>query len=152
MSADHQALHLVQTVLDCEDARQLAEFYRELLGLRYRPGDEAPAFGDPDPRGHDWLVLVGANGERRLAFQRVASLPAATWPDGPIPQQIHLDLCVDSREDFRAEHARVLSLGAKLLRDRSDDPDEPLLVYADPAGHPFCIFVLTAKADAENPT
>jgi hypothetical protein len=28
-----------------------------------------------------------------------------------------------------------------VLRDRSDDPDEPLRVYADPAGHPFCIFV-----------
>jgi hypothetical protein len=32
-------------------------------------------------------------------------------------------------------------LGARLLLDRSDDQDEPLRVYADPAGHPFCIFV-----------
>ncbi len=148
MSSDHRALHLVQTVLDCEDARQLAEFYRELLGLRYRPGDEAPAYGEPDPRGQDWLALIGADGERGLAFQRVASLPPATWPDGPIPQQIHLDLCVDTLEDLAAEHARALSLGARLLRDRSDDPDEPLRVYADPAGHPFCIFVLSQEADS----
>jgi len=27
------------------------------------------------------------------------------------------------------------------LFDRSDDPDEPLFVFADPAGHPFCLFV-----------
>jgi hypothetical protein len=29
--------------------------------------------------------------------------------------------------------------GARLIQDRSDDPEEPLRVYADPAGHPFCI-------------
>lgn len=32
-------------------------------------------------------------------------------------------------------------LDATLLLDESDDPDEQLYVYADPAGHPFCIFV-----------
>lgn len=146
MSADHRALHLVQTVLDCEDPRQLAEFYRELLGLRYRRGDEPPALGGPDPRGQDWLVLIGENDEPRLAFQGVATLPPASWPDGPVPQQLHLDMSVTTPEDFHAEHARALSLGAKLLRDRSDDPDEPLHVYADPASHPFCIFVAGPKA------
>lgn len=39
------------------------------------------------------------------------------------------------------QHGRALALGATLLRDRSDDPEEPLRVYADPAGHPFCLFV-----------
>src|SRR4030088_794582 len=32
-----------QVVLDGTDARQLAEFYRQLLGWQYRPGDELPA-------------------------------------------------------------------------------------------------------------
>jgi hypothetical protein len=27
------------------------------------------------------------------------------------------------------------------LEDRFDNPEEPLYVFADPAGHPFCIFV-----------
>ena len=36
-------------------------------------------------------------------------------------------------------YARALALGARLLEDRSDDSEEPLRVYADPAGHPFCI-------------
>jgi len=39
------------------------------------------------------------------------------------------------------QHERVLALGGRLLHDRSDDPEEPLRVYRDPAGHPFCVFV-----------
>jgi catechol 2,3-dioxygenase-like lactoylglutathione lyase family enzyme len=127
---------LRQVVLDCTDARALAEFYRRLLGLVYRPGDEPS--DQPDP---DWLVLRTRDGIPQLAFQQVDHLPAATWPDDRIPQQFHLDLTVASVEDLRTQHDRVLSLGGRLLRDRMDDPDEPLRVYADPAGHPFCIFV-----------
>ena len=33
-------------------------------------------------------------------------------------------------------HERALALGARPLEDRSDDPEEPLRVYADPAGAP----------------
>jgi catechol 2,3-dioxygenase-like lactoylglutathione lyase family enzyme len=128
-------------VLDCTDARGLAEFYRQLLGFRYRPGDEPPTAGEPDPKGEDWLVLRDEAGTNRLAFQQVATLPAATWPEGPIPQQLHLDLTVRSEAELDAQHARALGLGARMLLDRTDDPEEPLRVYADPAGHPFCIFV-----------
>jgi hypothetical protein len=55
--------------------------------------------------------------------------------------QLHLDLTVDSVEDLDEQHGRVLELGGELRHDRSDDPDEPLRAYADPAGHVFCIFV-----------
>ena len=50
-------------------------------------------------------------------------------------------MTVPSFEDLEAQHERVLSLGGRLLYDRSDDPQEQLRVYADPAGHPFCIIV-----------
>ena len=130
---------LRQVVLDTTDARGLAEFYREVLGLQYRPGDEPPAPGEPDPNGQDWLVLRGAGVQ--LAFQQVEELPAATWPSGPHPQMLHLDTTVPTAEELDDQHARVLALGARLLLDRRDDPEEPLYVYADPAGHPFCIFV-----------
>ncbi|MGH9252163.1 MAG: VOC family protein, partial [Acidimicrobiales bacterium] len=133
-------------VLDCTDARVLAEFYRRLLGLRYRPGDEPPANGGPDPQGEDWLVLRDTAGNASMAFQQVAVLPEATWPDGPIPQQLHLDMTVPTTADLDAQHERALALGARLLHDRSDDPEEPLRVYADPAGHPFCIFVADSAA------
>jgi hypothetical protein len=134
--------NLRQVVLDCTDARSLAEFYRLLLGLLYRPGDEPPEAGEVDERGRDWLVLRTPDGIPQLAFQQVTHLPETTWPDGPVPQQLHLDMTVASVEELEAQHRRVLSLGGRLLYDRSDDPEEPLRVYADPAGHPFCIFVV----------
>jgi hypothetical protein len=130
-----------QVVLDGTDARLLAEFYRQLLGLRYRPGDEPPPAGQPDPQGRDWLVLRNPAGGVQVAFQQVAALPRATWPEGPVPQQLHLDLTVPTTAELDAQHRRALALGAELLEDRADDPEEPLRVYADPAGHPFCIFV-----------
>ncbi|WP_454051163.1 VOC family protein [Cellulomonas sp. Marseille-Q8402] len=131
---------VVQTVLDTTDPRGLAEFYRELLGLDYRPGDEPPAAGEPDPNGEDWLVLQG-EGRWPLAFQKVPEITPPTWPDPAVPQQLHLDMTVPDGDTLDAWHERVLSLGATLLFDRRDDPDEPLRVYADPSGHPFCIFV-----------
>ncbi len=55
---DEQAFPVIrQTVLDATDPRRLAEFYRQLFGLRYRPGDEPPAPGQPDAAGQDWLIL-----------------------------------------------------------------------------------------------
>ena len=132
---------IVQTVLDTEDARGLAEFYRELFGLTYRGGDEPPAAGEPDPKGQEWLVLQGPNGQSSLAFQQVDRLPEATWPKGPRPQMLHLDTRVPTVADLYAQRQRALNLGARELLDRSQDPEEPQFVLADPAGHPFCIFV-----------
>jgi catechol 2,3-dioxygenase-like lactoylglutathione lyase family enzyme len=128
-----------QTVLDTTDPRRLAEFYRQLFGLRYHPGDEPPGPGQPDPKGQDWLILTSPAGGAVLAFQKVGELAGATWPDGPVPQQLHLDTTVPTEADLDVAHERALALGARLLQDRSDDPEEPLRVYADPAGHPFCI-------------
>jgi Glyoxalase-like domain len=129
-----------QVVLDTTDVRGLAEFYRELFALDYREGDEPPPPGEPDVPGRDWLVLRNPGGVQ-LAFQQTEALPASTWPAADVPQQLHLDCTVPDRAAFELAHERALALGAVLRLDRSDDPDEPLHVYADPAGHPFCIFV-----------
>jgi hypothetical protein len=48
---------------------------------------------------------------------------------------------VETRAELDEQHERAISLGARLLADQADDPEEPLRVYADPAGHPFCLFV-----------
>lgn len=130
---------LLHTVLDTTDARGLAEFYRELLGLRYRPGDAPPTDGSTDDA--DWLVLVDGSGTRRLAFQRVERLDRTTWPEHDIPMQLHVDYTVPSVGELERHHDRALALGAELLLDRTDDPEEPLYVFADPSGHPFCLFV-----------
>lgn len=132
--------HLLHTVLDCTDVRELAEFYRQLLGLRYRSGDDPPT--DETPDDADWLVLMDEHGARKLAFQKVDDLPRTNWPAPPgIPQQLHLDLTVPDIADLERQRERALALGAVELLDRTDDPEEPLYVFADLAGHPFCIFV-----------
>lgn len=128
-------------VLDTTDARLVAEFWRQLLGFVYRAGDEVPAPGVDDVRGRDWLVLRDRSGEARMAIQQVESVPASTWPAPDVPQQLHLDLTVPDVETLVEQRDRALALGATILQDRSADPEEALFVFADPAGHPFCIFV-----------
>jgi hypothetical protein len=130
-----------QVVLDTADVRGLAEFYRRMFGLTYRPGDELPAPGEPDPKGDDWLVLRAPDDGVPLAFQHVDDLKAPTWPDQTIPQQLHLDVSVQTMTELDIQTGRAIELGARVIQDRSDDPEEPIRVFADPSGHPFCIFV-----------
>jgi hypothetical protein len=132
---------LLQTVIDTTDVRALAEFYRQLLGLVYRPGDSPPPQDADDVDDADWLVLRDANGVNKLAFQQVERLERTTWPSPDVPMQLHLDLTVTDVEELERQRERAVSLGAQLLMDRSDDETEPLYVFADPSGHPFCIFV-----------
>jgi catechol 2,3-dioxygenase-like lactoylglutathione lyase family enzyme len=129
----------MHTALDTTDARGLADFYRQLLGLRYRPGDEPPSDGALDDA--DWLVLVDDDGKRQLAFQQVATLPRSTWPAHDVPMQLHIDFAVPTVEDLHRHRRRAEELGATVLLDRTADDGEPLYVFADPAGHPFCILV-----------
>lgn len=129
---------LINPVIDAIDARGLAEFYRQLLGLVYRPGDEP----DParDPREDDWMVLLRPDGSRVLAVQQVDALHRATWPDPAVPMQLHLCFYVADAEDLDHQRRRAEDLGAKVLNHRTDYPSEPLYVLADPEGHPFCLF------------
>lgn len=61
---------LRSVVVDTTDARSLAEFYRQLLGYRYRPGDEPSAEPDEHP---DWGVTSWCNELRQLRDERRAS-------------------------------------------------------------------------------
>ena len=130
---------LQQPVIDAVDIRSVAEFYRELLGLHYRAGDELADGREPDSA--DWLVLLDDDGRRVLTFQRTEELKPSTWPSPEVPMQLHLDFIVPDRDSLDAAHDHALRLGGRLVQDRSDDEDEPLYVFADPAGHPFCVFV-----------
>jgi catechol 2,3-dioxygenase-like lactoylglutathione lyase family enzyme len=132
----HGVPKLVQVVLDSRNPRMAAEFWRQLLGLTYKPGHEKN-----DPAGDDWLLLLDPSGGRELAFQLADTLVPTTWPAPEVPQQLHLDLIVPDIAELDAVHDRVLSLGGQLRQDRRDDPEEPLRVYTDPDGHTFCVFV-----------
>ncbi|HET9649594.1 MAG TPA: VOC family protein [Microlunatus sp.] len=126
---------ILQVVLDTTDVRTLAEFYRRLFGLEYRPGDEPPA-------DKDWLVLRDPRGRGpQIAFQQTKGVRPSSWPDDDVPQMLHLDSSVESTDELERQRERAVALGATIRLDRTDDPDEPLYVFADPAGHPFCIFV-----------
>jgi len=109
-------------VLDCPDPVALAGFYRSLLDW------DEPEISD----GGRWVSLTPPGGGTRLDFQRVDDYRAPEWPSAEKPQQAHLDLDVT---DLEAGHLRALELGAKLL----DDAPKTFRVYADPAGHPFCL-------------
>ena len=83
----------------------------------------------------DWHT-VRVEGKGRVAVQLAPNHVPPDWPDGSPPQQMHLDLWV---EDFPSAHDRVMSLGAKVLKPADADSDDNFQVYADPAGHPFCL-------------
>jgi hypothetical protein len=132
------ALHLRQIVLDAENARELAAFYLALLGGGYRPGDEPAADGSDDDA--EWVAIRTAEGVA-ITVQQVDELPRVTWPDGPVRQQLHLDFTVADAAQLEQHRARAVALGATVIDDQSTEPDEALYVLADPAGHPFCMFV-----------
>jgi len=76
------------------------------------------------------------DGAPRLGFQFAPNYVAPNWPDGE-SQQIHLDLYVD---DIAAGHAEAMALGARLLKlSAHPESAERFHIYADPAGHPFCL-------------
>jgi predicted enzyme related to lactoylglutathione lyase len=117
---------LQMVALDCPDPRALAEFYAALTGGAVEV--------DPDDEG--WVEVRGFEGTP-LGFQKAEDYQPPRWPDPERPQQFHLDFDVS---DIEADEKLVLSLGATVL-ERTDQirPEANWRVYADPAGHPFCL-------------
>jgi catechol 2,3-dioxygenase-like lactoylglutathione lyase family enzyme len=107
-------------IIDCPDPHALAAFYQELLGMQLVQDDG------------DFVVIGDAADRPGVAFQRVAHARPPRWPDPQYPQQMHFDVRVDDLD--RAEQG-VLALGASRLPGGG----ERFRVFADPAGHPFCL-------------
>ncbi|EPH44371.1 VOC family protein [Streptomyces aurantiacus] len=131
MAAPVARLHNV--VLDCPDPRALAEFYAEIIGGTIQ---------DDDGDGH-WIDLV-APGRVKVSFQRVADLTPPEWPRADAnAQQLHLDLDAGPTwADVDAAEERVLALGARPLDLDDGGGKRDFRVYADPAGHPFCLCMI----------
>lgn len=110
-------------IVDCPDPAALARFYSALLGQ--------PVTYESD----DFVVVSADDTTSGLAFQRAPDQRASTWPDPAVPQQMHLDVMV---EDVAAATPHVLALGAVRLEEG---------VFADPAGHPFCLIPRPAWAE-----
>jgi hypothetical protein len=83
-----------------------------------------------------WHSVIDAQERWRIGVQLAPDHVPPNWPDGTPKQQVHLDLHV---ADPAEAHDRLISLGAQLLHAGDLTADEGHQVYADPAGHPFCI-------------
>ena len=122
-------------VLDAPDLAVESAFWAGLL--------DGEVHADED----DWHY-VGFDGDWRIGIQLAPDFVPPVWPgEGPCQQQqIHLDFYVD---DLDAGRERVLALGGRLLQPAADPtaPDR-FDVYADPAGHPFCLCVSGGGAGA----
>ncbi|MER6818802.1 VOC family protein [Streptomyces cellulosae] len=118
---------LRSVVLDCPDPSELAVFYAAVAG------------GTPVAEDEDWVVLQVPSGPR-LAFQRAPGFTPPAWPAADHDsQQFHLDFDAGGTwEEVDATEEKVLALGARVL-DREDYEKKDFRVYADPAGHPFCL-------------
>jgi hypothetical protein len=117
---------LAAVSLDSSDPVGLATFYRQLLDLEVFRESE------------DFVALKGAG--ILITTQRVEAHRAPSWPGGPAPKQLHLELAVSDLEEAEAQ---ALAIGAT-KSDTQPNPDH-WRVLLDPAGHPFCISTLTPE-------
>jgi catechol 2,3-dioxygenase-like lactoylglutathione lyase family enzyme len=111
---------LFAVTIDAPDAPALARFYAALLGM------------DLTYEGPEGALITGDG--KSVMFQQVSEYTPPQWPDPAHPQQAHLDIIVD---DLDAGEAQALALGASRLPGAADG----FRVFADPAGHPFCLTV-----------
>lgn len=114
------SIRLASVTLDCPDAGRLAAFYAEITG------------GTVTNLGEHWATVVCPNG--RMDFQTVPDYTPPTWPDPTSPIMMHLDFYVDDRA---VAEERVLTAGATKYAFQPNSGQ--CYVYADPAGHPFCL-------------
>ena len=112
------------TVLDAPDPRELADFYRRMLGWETEQDEQ------------DWVVLRDPSGTARLSFQTEPEYRRPAWPgeQGRQLMMAHLDIEVD---DLAVETARAVTEGAEIA---DFQPQEHVRVCLDPAGHPFCLY------------
>jgi catechol 2,3-dioxygenase-like lactoylglutathione lyase family enzyme len=118
---------LHHVVIDCSEPAALAAFYSELLGMPVTY------------RSENWVVIAENDTSSGIAFQLAPDHQPPQWPNPDRPQQYHLDIMVD---DVTAAEPLVLELGARPLSGEGD----VWRVYADPAGHPFCLIPRPAWA------
>jgi len=117
--------HHIYTAVDCAHPASLARFYAEITGW------EVGELDDSEDKV-EW-VEVFQKGVRMMAFQKVANYIPPTWPDGPVPQQLHFDFHVT---DLDIGEGKILAIGAT---KHEVQPGTNFRVYLDPEGHPFCL-------------
>jgi hypothetical protein len=121
--------HYAYTALDCANPVELARFYSKITGLKVQPFDEGET-----AQSCEWLELLDENNRTKMAFQKIDNYRAPTWPQGDIPQQVHMDF---HAKDLDIAEKDLLELGA--IKAEFQPKPHRFRVYLDIAGHPFCI-------------
>ena len=116
-------VRLGAVTVDCPDPTGLGDFYKNVLNLEVMFSTA------------NFVALQGAG--VLLTFHRIDNHQRPTWPAGPVPKQLHLELGVS---DLDAAETRILSLGATKAEIQPNPDNWRVLI--DPAGHPFCITTL----------
>ncbi|WP_460652926.1 VOC family protein [Kribbella endophytica] len=117
-----ESRELMRVVIDCPDPLVLADFWAGLLEMPERVEETA-----------DRIVIARSDGRLpMIALQRVEDYQAPRWPDPSYPSQLHLDVFSDDRVE---REQLALRLGASKVPPQGGGCP----VYADPAGHPFCL-------------
>lgn len=126
------------TTIDCANAYQLSEWWKELLGFQDVPGD-------PNLPGHQECMIVDPDTGHSLLFLEVS--------DGPKHGKNRLHLDLRPRAGTREEEIeRVRGLGAVELSDHRGQhgPGTGWVVFADPEGNEFCVLRSLAEVAASS--
>ncbi len=126
------------TTVDCTNAYELSEWWKQLLGY-------VDVDGDPNLPGHEECMVLDPGSGHRILFIEVPEPKA-------VKNRLHLDLRPrsGSRDD---EVERVRALGATEVADHRGQwgPGTGWVVMADPEGNEFCILRSQAEVDAAAP-
>jgi len=122
-------MRITATVLDAPDPFALGAFYERLLGWTLERVDPT------------WAMLRPPSGGTGLSFQLEDDYVPPVWPSTAREQQmmLHLDIGV---EDLDAGVAWAQEVGAV---PADFQPQAEVRVMLDPAGHPFCLFPVSAE-------
>ena len=118
--------YVSHTTIDCRNAYQLSEWWKQVLGY-------VDVDGDPNLPGHEECMILDPETGHRLLFIEVPE-------DKQVKNRIHLDLA--ARSGTRDEElGRLLALGATEVADLRGvhGPGSGWVVLADPEGNEFCI-------------
>src|SRR5437879_4179155 len=131
----------MQIAVDCSDPERLAAFWAQVLA--YQPSDPPDGYAS-------WSEFSAAEAHESGEQWRIIMDPASTGPtilfhSVPEPKitknRVHLDVWVpgevptgEGTKSVEAEAARLVQLGATLVRTRNDDGDF-YIVMQDPEGN-----------------
>ena len=110
------------TTLACPAPGALAAFYATITG-----GEVTFVHED------EWATMCCEGA--RLEFMGVDAYQAPRWPEESA--LVHIDFFVD---DLERAAARVVDAGARRFEHQPNAAH--CLVFADPAGHPFCLSLI----------